>query len=92
MSRHEVPKRVGLGFIYLPLYVVVLYPAAFVIGLALGIVDLGYIAVTGEKPDYVGRFGKEVWSWTGQNVGYILSGHGEFEALPRPVAERELRA
>lgn len=92
MSRREVLKRVGLGAIYIPAYVFVLYPAAFVGGILLGLVDVGYILVTGEKPDYVGRFVKETWRWTGQNVGYILSGHGEFEALPRPVAERELRA
>lgn len=92
MSRREALKRVGLGIIYLPLYVVVLYPAAFLIGIALGVVDVVYILVTGEQPDYVGRFGKETWRWTGQNVGYILSGHGEFEPLPRPVSERELRA
>lgn len=85
-------KRVGLGAVYLPLYALILYPAAFAIGILLGVIDVGYILVTGNKPDYAGRFAKETWSWTGQNVGYILSGHGEFEALPRPIAGRELRA
>lgn len=92
MSRREAVRRIVLGVIYLPLYALVLYPAALVIGLVLGMIDVVHILVTKEKPDYVARFGKELWSWTGQNMGYILSGEGDFEYLPRPIAERELRA
>lgn len=91
MSRREGLKRIGLGAVYLPLYVFLLYPVALIVAGALAIVDVGYILIRGDNPNYVGRLAKETWSWSGQNVGYILSGHGEFETLPRPIAERELR-
>lgn len=84
-ARKEVLKRTGLGVVYLPLYALLLYPVAFAVGVVLGIVDVGYTLVTGGRPDYAGEFANEVWSWTGGNVGYILSGDGEFEPVPPPL-------
>lgn len=91
-KRGEALKRIGIGVIFIPLYAAILFPAAFAVAIVLAIVDVGYILVTGEKPDYAAKFIVDIWDWTGGNVKYLLSGHGEFHALPRPVRNRELRA
>jgi hypothetical protein len=82
--RREAVRRLVLGVVFIPLYVVVFYPAAFFTGIVLGAVDVGYILVTGEKPDYAGRLSVTIWMWTGGNIRYILSGEGDFELFPKP--------
>lgn len=83
MSRLGTLRHVTIAIPFLVLYVVVLFPAVFVLTIAAGILDFGYRLVTGsDDGTRLTDWSARLWAWNGSNAQHALSADDEFELLP----------
>lgn len=82
MSRLEVGKRIAIAVVYVPLYMFILYPAALVIGLAMGAIAALWYLLTGSRADWTADTAGRIWSFPSKNMKWLMTGKGEFDLFP----------
>lgn len=82
MTRRSAAKRLVAGLLYVPLYVFVLFPIAFVVAITGGVIEIAWSGVTGRPAASIPAFVDRVLSYTSGNLRWITTGRGSFEWLP----------
>lgn len=82
MARRKAIKRLVIGPPFIIAYVVAIYPASLLIGVALAIPQIAYAILTDCEIELKAEISSRVWRYGSDNVDWILSGRGQFQLLP----------
>ncbi len=75
-------KRVAIGIFYIPLYHVVLYPLALLIGVVLFALNALYTLIMGNEAEWNALISSAVWDHASGNMRWLWTGEGSFNWVP----------
>lgn len=82
MSRRSAAIRLTAGIIYIPLYIAVLFPVAFLVAVVGGAVEAVWHLATGRRVQTIPTVIDRVLTYVGGNLRWITTGRGDFAWRP----------